>query len=272
MEPLLRVRESIGVERKKIDRVLAASVRKIDATRRLMTIPGVGPVTALAYVAAIDDPARFDTSRALGAHLGMTPRLYQSGEINRSGQISKCGDRMVRHLLYEAASALMTRTRKWSRLRAWSMALAKRRGLKRATVAVARKLAVVMHRIWVTGEEFDYGSSADAAKARRSRRSAGRSIAWRATAARTTGAVKSVTIPVNRTPLGSVHHAPRAWTTEPSDPIMGRLVKSRPRTEAGSGQSHVRTSAHISHRKCAGAPAGWVNGIQAALRAARTLP
>lgn len=165
MEPLLRVRESMGVERKKMDRILAASVRKTDATRRLMTIPGVGPVTALAYVATIDDPARFDTSKALGAHLGLTPRLYQSGEINRSGQISKCGDRMLRHLLYEAASALMTRTRKWSQLRAWGMALAKRRGLKRATVAVARKLAVIMHRIWVTGAEFDYGGSAEAAKA-----------------------------------------------------------------------------------------------------------
>jgi transposase len=89
------------------------------------------------------------------AHLGLTPRAYQSGEIDRSGHISKCGDRMLRHLLYEAASVLLTRTRKWSRLRAWGVSVAKRRGMKRATVAVARKLAVIMHRIWVTGGEFE---------------------------------------------------------------------------------------------------------------------
>jgi transposase len=84
-----------------------------------MTIPGVGPVTSLAYIATVDDPGRFGTSKALGAHLGgLTPSVYQPGEIDRSGQISKCGDRMLRHLLYEAASALMTRIRKWSRLRA----------------------------------------------------------------------------------------------------------------------------------------------------------
>jgi transposase len=117
---------------------------KTDVGRRLMTIPGVGPV---------------------GAHLGLTPRVYQSGKIDRSGQISKCGDRMLRHLLFEAASALMTRTRKWSRLRAWGVVVAKRRGMKRATVAVARKLAVIMQRIWVTGDEFDFGGPAVAAKA-----------------------------------------------------------------------------------------------------------
>ena len=99
-------------------------------------------MTSLAFKATIDDTGRFTTSKALGAHLGLTPRVYQSGEIDRSGHISKCGDRMMRHLLYEAASVLMTRTRKWSRLRAWGIAIAKRRGMKRATVAMARKLAV----------------------------------------------------------------------------------------------------------------------------------
>ena len=165
IEPLLRVREAMRAERKTADRTLAASARRSDAGRPLMTIPGVGPVTTLAYIATIDDPGRFGTSKALGAHLGLTPRVYQSGEIDRSGQISKCGDRMLRHLLYEAASALMTRTRKWSRRRAWGVAVAKRRGMKRATVAVARKLAVIMHRIWVTGAEFDFGGPANAAKA-----------------------------------------------------------------------------------------------------------
>lgn len=84
--------------------------------------------------------------------------MYQSGEIDRSGHISKCGDRMLRHLLYEAASVLMTRTRKWSRLGAWGISVAKRPGMKRATVAVARKLAVIMHRIWVTGGKFEFGT------------------------------------------------------------------------------------------------------------------
>ena len=165
IEPLLRVREGMRTERKALDRTLAALSRRDDVSRRLMTIPGVGPVTSLAFKATVDDPTRFGASKALGPHLGLTPRVYQSGEIDRSGQISKCGDRMLRHLLYEAASALMTRTRKWSRLRAWGVSVAKRRGMKRATVAVARKLAVIMHRIWVSGDQFDFGGPAVAAKA-----------------------------------------------------------------------------------------------------------
>lgn len=105
IEPLLRVREAMRAERKAFDRTLAAVSRQDDVTRRLMTIPGVGPVTSLAFKATIDDTGRFGTSKALGAHLGLTPRVYQSGEIDRSGHISKCGDRMMRHLLYEAASS-----------------------------------------------------------------------------------------------------------------------------------------------------------------------
>ena len=165
IEPMLRVREVMRAERKAADRTLAGLARRSDLGRRLMTIPGVGPVTTLAYIATIDDPGRFGASKALGAHLGLTPRVYQSGEIDRSGQISKCGDRMMRHLLYEAASVLMTRTRKWSRLRAWGVSVAKRRGMKRAIVAVARKLAVIMHRIWVTGDVFEFGKPATAARA-----------------------------------------------------------------------------------------------------------
>ena len=133
IQPLLRVREGMRTERKAFDRTLAGLSRRDDITRRLMTIPGVGPVTSLAFKATIDESGRFATSKALGAHLGLAPRVYQSGEIDRSGHISKCGDRMMRHLLYEAASVLMTRTRKWSRLRAWGVSVAKRRGMKRAT-------------------------------------------------------------------------------------------------------------------------------------------
>jgi transposase len=152
-------------ERKAADPTLAGSARRSELGRRLMTIPGIGPVATLAYIVTIDDPSRFDTSKVLAAHLGLTPRVYQSGEIDRSGQISKCGDRMLRHLLYEAASTLMTRTRKWSRLRAWGISVAKRRGLKRATVAVARKLAVIVHRMWVTGDVFEFQKPATAVRA-----------------------------------------------------------------------------------------------------------
>ena len=165
IEPLSRAREVMRAEPKAADRIQAGLARRSDLGRRLMTIPGVGPVTTLAYIATIDDPGGFGTSKALGAHLGLTPRVYQSGEIDRSGQISKCGDLMLRHLLYEAASALMTRSRKWSRLRARGISVAKRRGLKRATVAVARKLAAIMHRIWITGDVFEFGSPATAARA-----------------------------------------------------------------------------------------------------------
>ena len=165
IEPYCGCGKTMRAERKTADRTLAASARRSDVGRRLMTIPGIGPVTTLVYIATIDDPSRFGTSKAIGPHLGLTPRVYQSGEIDRSGQISKCGDRMLRHLLYEAASALMTRTRKWSRLRAWGVSVAKRGGMKRATVAVARKLAVIMHRIWVSGDKFDFGGPAVAAKA-----------------------------------------------------------------------------------------------------------
>lgn len=122
-----------------------------------MTVPGVGPITALAYRATVDDPGRFASSKAVGAHLGMTPRVYQSGETERSGGISKAGDRMLRHLLYEAASALLARSSKPSKLRAWGAAIARRRGAKRARVAIARKLGVILHKIWITGGRFETG-------------------------------------------------------------------------------------------------------------------
>lgn len=119
-----------------------------------MTVPGVGAVTAVTFLAVIDDPSRFQHSRDVGAHLGMTPRKYASGETDRNGSISKTGDALMRTTLYQAALALLTRSKRWSTLKAWGMAIAKRRGLRRAIVAVARKLAIVMHRIWADGTEF----------------------------------------------------------------------------------------------------------------------
>jgi transposase len=154
VEPLLIVRrvlrEQIGV----LHRRLLAIVRDDDVCRRLMTVPGVGPVVALTYRATVDVPARFRNSKAVGAVLGLTPSKYQSGEINRTGAISRCGDEMMRVMLYEAAQSMLLRSKKWSWLKAWAMKIARRRGMKKAIVALARRLAVIMHRIWVDGTEF----------------------------------------------------------------------------------------------------------------------
>ena len=106
------------------------------------------------YRTTVDVPARFRNSKAVGAVFGLTPSKYQSGEINRSGAISHCGDEMMRVMLYEAAQVMLTRTNKWSWLKAWAMQIARRRGMKKAIVALARRLAVIMHRIWVDGTEF----------------------------------------------------------------------------------------------------------------------
>jgi transposase len=154
VEPLLVVRkvlrEQIGI----LHRRLLVIAREDDVCRRLMTIPGVGPVVALTYRATVDVPARFKNSKAVGAVFGLTPSKYQSGEINRSGAISHCGDEMMRVMLYEAAQVMLTRTNKWSWIKAWAMQIARRRGMKKAIVALARRLAVIMHRIWVDGTEF----------------------------------------------------------------------------------------------------------------------
>jgi transposase len=142
-------------------RVLDA-VRIEPTCRRLMTVPGVGPLTALAFRATIDQPNRFRKSRDVGPHLGLTPRRYQSGETDVQGAISRCGDELARTALYEAAHSLLIRSTKWSALRAWGMSIAKRRGMARARVAVARKLAVILHRMWVDGSEFRWGKQAAA--------------------------------------------------------------------------------------------------------------
>ena len=105
-------------------------------------------------MAAIDDPTRFHRSRAVGAYLGLTPRRYASGEVDWSGRISKCGDTMVRTYLFEAAGVLLTRVQKWCALKAWGLRLAKRAGMKKARTALARKLAVVLHRMWCDGTQF----------------------------------------------------------------------------------------------------------------------
>ncbi len=125
---------------------------------RLMTVPGVGFITALTFKAGVDDPTRFKRSRTVGAHFGLTPRRFQSGEIDIEGHISKCGDADVRATLYTAANALLTRSAKWSSLKAWGMNIARTRGHRKAVIAVARKLAVILHRIWIDETQFRWGT------------------------------------------------------------------------------------------------------------------
>ena len=153
-EPLLIVRRVLHEQLGILHRRLLDIVRNDDVCRRLMTVPGVGPVVALTYRATVDVPARFKNSKAVGASFGLTPSRHQSGESDRPGAISRCGDEMMRMMLYEAAQVMLTRTNKWSWLKAWAMKIARHRGMKKAIVALARRLAVIMHRMWVDGTEF----------------------------------------------------------------------------------------------------------------------
>ena len=124
---------------------------------------GAGALVAVTFASAVDDPGRFTRSRAVGAHFGLTPKRYQSGETDVTGGISKVGDAMVRTALYEAANVMLTRAGKFSTLKRWALEVAQRRGMRRAKVALARKLATVLHRLWVDGSEFRFGKEAAAA-------------------------------------------------------------------------------------------------------------
>jgi transposase len=123
--------------------------------RLLTSVPGVGTVTATAFVAAVEDPANFRNSRAVGAWVGLTTKRYQSGEVDFDGHISRCGDNKLRSLLYEAAAVILNRSTETGTLRIWALELKERLGFKRAAVALARKLAVIMHAMLKTGELFD---------------------------------------------------------------------------------------------------------------------
>jgi transposase len=158
VEPLLKAREAVGEQIADLDRKVMQLARNDAQVRRFMTAPGVGPITALCFLATIDDPTRFKKSRSVGAYVGLTTRRYASGEVDWTGRISKCGDKMLRSYLYEAANVLLTRVAKWSALKAWGVRLAKRSGLRKAKVAVARKLAVILHRMWIEGSEFKWSS------------------------------------------------------------------------------------------------------------------
>ena len=141
----------------KLDQKLLMVARSDKKTRLLMTAQGVGPITALTYRAEIFNPDRFIKSRTVGAYLGMTPKQYSSGETIKQGRISKCGSKELRALLTEAGVVLLTRSKKWSKLRAWGLKIMRKKGLKKASLAVGRKLAVILHRMLVEDKEFVWG-------------------------------------------------------------------------------------------------------------------
>jgi len=153
--PLLHAWRNVRAQAVKLGRQLVAGARQSQACQQLMSIPGVGAVTATAFTAAIEDPANFRTSRSVGAWLGLTTRRYQSGEVDYDGHISRRGDAHLRGLLYEAATVILTRAYAQSDLRTWGLKLREKIGFKRAAVAVARKLAVIMHAMLKSGENFE---------------------------------------------------------------------------------------------------------------------
>ena len=157
---LLAVHEVLLRELKGLEKRVRTMGRDDVRVRLLMSTPGVGVVISLTYASAIDDPARFTSSKNVGAHYGMTPKKYQSGETDITGRISKVGDKSVRTALYQAAHIILTRPVKGSTLKSWAMKLAKRVGMQKAKVALARKLAVIMHRMLVEGKPFNFAATA----------------------------------------------------------------------------------------------------------------
>ena len=153
-EALLAAREVLETQLRGLEKRLRDRAREDGRARLLMTTPGVGVIVALTYVAAVDDPTRFRSSRAVGAHFGLTPKRYQSGETDVTGRISKIGDAGVRTALYEAANVILTRPVRGSALKSWAARIANRAGMRKAKVALARKLAVVLHRMLADGTPF----------------------------------------------------------------------------------------------------------------------
>ena len=158
LNPLLDARTVLYKTYLKLDNAISGLAKVDPVCKLLMSVPGVGPVTALSFKAGVDDPSRFKSSRTVAAHFGLTPRRFQSGESDNPGHISRAGDADVRAALYVAAHSLLTRNEQWSSLKAWGTRLAKMRGHRRAVIAVARKLAVILHRMWTDGTAFRWGA------------------------------------------------------------------------------------------------------------------
>ena len=160
-EALLSVRTVLLREFNVFEKRVRAMARSDARTRLLMTTPAVGPIVALTYASAIDDPARFKSSKQTGAHFGLTPKKYQSGETDYSGRISKIGDASVREALYQAAHVMLTKPVKGcSQLKSWAMRIARRAGSSKAKVALARKLAVILHRMLANATPFNAAAAA----------------------------------------------------------------------------------------------------------------
>ena len=160
-QALLAVHTVLLREFNGFDKRVRLMARKHVQARLLMTTPAVGPIVALTYVGAIDDPARFSSSKQIGAHFGLTPKKYQSGQTDYTGRISKIGDASVREALYQAAHVMLTKPVKGcSALKSWAMRIARRAGMRRAKVALARKLAVIMHRMLADASEFNAAAAA----------------------------------------------------------------------------------------------------------------
>jgi transposase len=157
---LLAARAAAADELERLDRLIVRRAGEDPVCRRLATIPGVGAVTAACFVSIVDDPERFGRSDQVAAYLGLTPRRRQSGEVDRRGGVSKTGNAMARHLLYEAANSLLARVKRPCALRDWGLRLQERQGGKKARTAVARKLAVLMHRLWRRQQDFDWRQDA----------------------------------------------------------------------------------------------------------------
>jgi transposase len=163
IEPLLLAWQALREQVAALDQQVNLRAKSDAAARRLMTVPGVGVIVVLAYTAVIDDPNRFKRATSVGAYLGLTPRRYQSGEVDKAGSISKCGGGLLRSYLFAAANVLLSRHPRSCKLKTWGLALAKRIGMRRAKVAVARKLAIIMHRVWKDDCDFNWGDAPAAA-------------------------------------------------------------------------------------------------------------
>jgi transposase len=157
---LAKARAALLDRIKDLDRRVLAAAKAHSTARLFMSAPGIGPITALSVASAFDDASRFKRSSSAGAYLGLTPRRYESGEVSRNGRISKHGNKMTRKHLYEAATTLLTRNIGFSTLKAWGLRLAKKVGFKKVRVAVARKLAVILHAMWKTNTTFRWSATA----------------------------------------------------------------------------------------------------------------
>jgi len=158
VRPLLVTWRQLRQQITAFDKAVRQQVKMDPVCRLLMSVPGIGALSSLMYVSTVEDPGRFSRSRAVGAHLGLTPRRYQSGETDRTGRISRCGDGLARTLMYEAATVILYRVKRSLHLKDWAEAIERRSGPGKARVALARKLSVILHSVWRSGEPFRWAS------------------------------------------------------------------------------------------------------------------